>query len=83
MPFEVSSGQIIVSGPEDDVGEHRVTLPSGHYKLVIAQAVLDEERTFVDLYMDQLVTPLVRSRILLADDAMNPPDTLLETAEIA
>jgi hypothetical protein len=83
VPFEVSSGEVVVGGPEEfPVKPERVfQLPKGHYRLVAAQAVTDEDQEKIDLYFEKLAEPLTKSRIVVADDALNPPSPLLETAE--
>ena len=83
VPFEVSSGEVTVGGPEEfPVKPERVfQLPKGHYRLVAAQAVTDEDQEKIDLYFEKLAEPLTKSRIIVADNALNPPSPLLETAE--
>lgn len=46
VPFEVSSGEVVVGGPEEfPVKPERVfQLPKGPYRLVAAQAVTDEDQ---------------------------------------
>jgi hypothetical protein len=56
-------------------------LPKGHYRLVAAQAVTEEDQEKMDLYFEKLTEPLATSRIIVADDVMRPPTPLLETAE--
>jgi hypothetical protein len=83
VPFEVSSGEVAVGGPEEfPVKPERVLqLPKGHYRLVAAQAVTDENEEKIDLYFEKLTEPLPKSRVVVADEAMRPPTPLLETAE--
>jgi hypothetical protein len=83
VPFEVSSGEVVVGGPEEfPVKPERVVqLPTGHYRLVAAQAVIDEDQEKIDLYFEKLAEPLATSRIIMADQVMRPPTPLLETAE--
>jgi hypothetical protein len=83
VPFDVSSGEVVVGGPEEfPVKPERVFhLPKGHYRLVAAQAMTDEEQEEIDLYFEKLAEPLATSRIVIADEAMRPPTPLLETAE--
>ena len=83
VPFEVSSGEVVVGGPEEfPVKPERVfQLPKGHYRLVAAQAVIEEDQEKIDLYFEKLAEPLATSRIISADEGMHPPTPLLETAE--
>lgn len=83
VPFEVSSGEVVVGGPEEfPVNPDRVfQLPKGHYRLVAAQAVTDEDQEDIHLYIEKLEEPLTKSRVLVGDEAMKPPTPLLESAE--
>ena len=83
VPFEVSSGEVVVGGPEEfPINPERVLhLSKGHYRLVAAQAVTGEDQERIDLYFEKLAEPLVKSRIIVADEAMRPASPLLETAE--
>ena len=46
--------------------QHLMSLPKGHYRLVAAQTVTDDDREAIDVYFD---------------DALPPPSPLLETVE--
>jgi len=83
VPFEVWTGEVVVGGPEEfPVKPERVfQLPKGHYRLVAAQTVADEDQENIDLYFEKLTEPLTKSRIVVADDAIHPPSPLLESAE--
>jgi hypothetical protein len=83
VPIEVSSGEVIISGPEEYPNEHVVKMPQGHYRLVAAQMVTGADREAIDLYFEKLAQPLAKSRIVAADDALSPPTALLETADVA
>lgn len=83
VPFEVSSGDVVIAGPEEFPVKSQcvLPLPKGHYRLVAAQVVTDEDREEIDLFFEKLAEPLTKSRILVADAAMRLPTRLLETAE--
>ncbi len=83
VPIEVSSGKVEIGGPEESSNRTIVKLPDGHYRLVAAQTVTADDREDIDLSFERLTAPLARSRILVADDALEPPDPLVETAEVA
>ena len=83
VPFLVTSGIVIVEGPEETAVERNIKLQPGTYRLVAAQYVTTGDQETIDLYFEP-VTPAVRhSVILLADEGLNPPDPLIETAQIA
>ena len=81
VPFEVSSGDVIVAGPEEFDDTRIVKLAKAHYRLVVAQTVTAEDREMIDLYFEKLEKPITTSRIIVADEALHPPSPLLETAD--
>jgi hypothetical protein len=85
VPFQVISGTLIVDGPEEtETGRERnFDVRSGSYRLVAAQCITGNDREVIDLYFEAVSSPLKKSAILLADNALNPPPTLLESAGIA
>jgi hypothetical protein len=85
VPFTVVSGKVIVDGPEEsETGRERnFTLPSGNYRLVAVQRVTGDENEAIDLFFEPLGEALERSAVLVADDGLNPPTPLLETAAVA
>jgi hypothetical protein len=83
VPIEVSSGEVVIGGPEEFENKHVLKLSKGHYRLVAAQTVTADDREAIDLYFEKLTEPLTKSRIIIADDSLDPPDTLIETAEVA
>jgi len=83
VPFRVTSGKVVVDGPEETAVERSVSLPPGQYRLVAAQHITGEEEEAIDLYFEPLTKALERSTILVADHALNPPTPLIETAKIA
>jgi hypothetical protein len=83
VPMEVTSGEVVIGGPEEFPNKHIFMLPAGHYRLVAAQTVIDDDREAIDLYFEKLAEPLMRSRILIADEGLVPATPLLETVEVA
>jgi hypothetical protein len=85
VPFAVVSGNVVVEGPDEtEAGNGRsVQLPLGNYRLVAAQRMTGDEEEVIDLFFELLAKPLEQSSILLADEALNPPSPLIETAGIA
>lgn len=83
VPFLVTSGRVVVEGPEGTEPGRSFALPPAYYRLVAAQRVTGEEEEAVDLFFERLTKPLERSAVLLADDALHPPTPLLEDAESA
>jgi len=83
VPFLVTSGKVIVEGPEEIKPERSIALPPGNYRLVAAQRVAGDEEESIDLFFELLTQPLERSAVLAADKALNPLPILLESAGIA
>lgn len=83
VPFLVTSGKVIVEGPEETKPERSFSLPAGNYRLVAAQRVTGDEEEVIDLFFEPLTKPLEQSSILVADSALIPPTPMHETAEIA
>jgi hypothetical protein len=83
VPFLVTSGKVIVEGPEETKPERHFALLPGNYRLVAAQRVTGDEEEVIDLFFEPLTKPLERSAVLVADEALNPPTPLLETAGVA
>jgi hypothetical protein len=83
VPIEVSSGQVVIGGPEEYPNRHVVTLANGHYRVVSAQTVTGDDREAIDIYFEKLSAPLATSRIVVADDMLDPPNPPLENADVA
>lgn len=84
VPIELSSGEVAIEGPEDDLeGQRFVNMDSGHYRLTAAQLVTGENHEKIDLFFEKLNEPLKASRIVIGDEALHPPSPLLESAEAA
>jgi hypothetical protein len=84
VPFLVTSGRVIVCGPEELNDQKRsFELPAGNYRLIAAQRIMGDEEEAIDLCFEPLTAPLDRGTILSADGALNPPTPLLEKADVA
>ena len=83
VPFLVTSGKVIVEGPEETVPERNVLLSPGDYRLIAAQWATGDEEEMVDLFFEPLLQPLEQSSVLVSDGALNPQTPLLENAEVA
>jgi hypothetical protein len=83
VPIEVLSGEVVIAGPEEYPNKHIVKMAAGHYRLVAAQTVTGDDRESIDLYFEKLDEPLAKSRIVVADDALDAPSPLLENTEVA
>ena len=83
VPFQVTSGKVVVEGPEETTVERAVSLPPGHYRLVAAQHVTGDDKEVIDLYFEPLTEALESSAILVADEALTPSTPLIETAKVA
>jgi hypothetical protein len=83
VPFAVTSGVVLVEGPEGNGDGLSIDLASGDYRLVVAQTWADDQRLALDLFFERLARPLAGSEILLCDEELNPPSPLIETAAIA
>jgi hypothetical protein len=83
VPFRVTSGKVVVEGPEETTVERSINLPPGHYRLVAAQYVTGDDEEVIHLYFEPLSKALERSAILVADEALSPPTPLIETAKVA
>jgi hypothetical protein len=83
VPFLVTSGSVIVEGPEETEPTRKVTLRPGDYRLIAAQRVTGEEEEAIGLFFELLSKPLERSSVLIADKALTVPNRLLETAGVA
>lgn len=83
VPLEVSSGEVVIGGPEEYPDKHVVKLPEGHYRLAAAQAVIGDDRETIDLYFERIGEPLQSSKVILADGELAELGPLLESADIA
>jgi hypothetical protein len=82
VPFRVTSGKVIVHGPEETV-PRSLSLAPGDYRLVAAQYVSGDDEEVIDLWFEPRGIAAERSSILVADAALNPSVPLVETSKIA
>jgi hypothetical protein len=83
VPFLVTSGRVVVEGPEETNIERGLSLLPGNYRLVATQATLGEEEEAIHLFFEPLADRLEQSVLLIADKGLKPPNPLLESAAIA
>jgi Competence protein J (ComJ) len=83
IPFVITSGKVNIEGPEEDSDCRSFNLNSGYYKLWCAQSEQDDENENIDIFFEAVEVPMQKSEILIADDELSPPDSLLETSDIA
>lgn len=82
-PFLIETGRVVIGGPEETLEERSLQLPAGSYRLTVCQSLVGEELQEIDLYFERLQRPLTRSEVLVQDEGLTPPATLVETARIA
>jgi hypothetical protein len=83
VPFLVTSGRVIIDGPEEINIERELCIPVGNYRIVAAQCIVGEDEESVDLFFEFLHEPLSKSEIIVSDLGLSPPLHLLETANAA
>lgn len=84
VPFDVKAGFILVEGPEEERDEGRkVELPAGAYELTCAQLATGEETEEISLHFAPRAVLPSRSKVLRADQGLEVPAELLETAATA
>lgn len=83
VPFTALTGKVIVDGPDEHDRARFFHVPAGDYELVAAQQAISDDEEIVDLFVRALQEPMPKSRVLVADEALNPPKVLLETADVA
>lgn len=83
VPFIVSSGKVLVEGPEENDIDRGVELKPGYYRLICSQRVLDDEHEDIELVFEPRDGPLDGSQLLIRDDGLNPHFPLIETAHVA
>lgn len=81
VPLQVPSGTLHIEGPEEYPAFRAVNVKPGTYMVALAQKSDGAGNLTFELFLDKRTEE--RSRILKADDALNPPENLMETAEPA
>lgn len=82
VPFTVTSGNVMVNGPDED--QPRIfAMLVGYYKVTAAQRVSEEGiyDEVIDIYFDRRDTAVSGSEIEIADEAITTDGPLLEYAE--
>ena len=83
IPFYCPSGQFLIEGPEGN-SRDVTSIEPGHYQLTCTQqADYENETELIRLYFYKVEVPAVKSEIIKCDDQLQPPEKLLETAEVA
>jgi hypothetical protein len=80
LPLELRSGLLAVDGPEEHPIARWCPAAPGYYRVLIAQRTIEDEREDIAISLERLATRLDRSEVLIADDALDPPTPLIETA---
>jgi hypothetical protein len=81
LPLEVISGSIEIQGPEELSGSRVLGFENGSYLVTISQAFVSEEECDVEVAFEKDTLGCAVSQILRADDGMQPPAVLIESAE--
>lgn len=70
-----------ICGPDEGAATRRVAVRKGHYRVTVAQKVIDEMREEIGIWFQWLDIPLERSELLIVDDGLDAAQPLLETAK--
>jgi len=82
-PFDSPTGKVLIEGPEESETNRFVEIAPGHYRVTAAQLVADDDREEIELYFEKVSEPAQDSKIIIADEELEPPTKLAERAEIA
>jgi hypothetical protein len=80
VPLHVLSNSVAIDGPEETAGIRCIDVPQGHYRVTVAQRVVNDVREEIGVWLERLDVPMQRSEILIVDADLEPPTSLLETA---
>ena len=83
VPIDVSSGELVIGGPEEYPNKHLVKVPkvtTGWWRHRRSRATIVKR---IDLYLERLPRALATSQIIVADGALHPPSVLLESVDVA
>jgi hypothetical protein len=82
VPLEITSGTVAVDGPEETPRTRELQIENGHYRATIAQKRRDDTEEEIKIWLEKVDVPLRRSELIVVDQELDPPTTLLETAEM-
>ncbi len=82
IPITIVSGEINIDGPEEHPTDRKIKVESGFYVAEIGQKVIGEYEESIHIYLRKVSSEVVASKILLADDALHPGATLIETGDM-
>jgi hypothetical protein len=83
VPFLVTTGKVLIDGPEEISVGRALELPTSNYRLVAAQRVVNDEEGRIDLFFEKLGEPIGNSKVIVADPLLDPPVHLVETVDVA
>src|SRR5207248_5840316 len=81
VPFLVATGRIVIDGPDERDVLRIAKVPSGSYRLVAAQRAFSDEEEAIDVFFERFEELPQRSIVIIADEQLNVPERLLETAD--
>lgn len=83
VSLHVTSGEVVIGGPEEYPNKNSLKVANGHYRLAAAQRISDDDREAIDLYFEMSSNPLRGSEVIRADSELMANMELLETADVA
>jgi hypothetical protein len=84
VPLYVPSGKVRVEGPEESGIGRELAVAPGHYRVCAAQKLASNgDAEVIELFFEPLAAPQQRSEIIVADEELEPPETLVEETEVA
>lgn len=85
VPLRIDGDSIEIQGPEEPSRAHAMRIAPGHYRVTAAQFVTGEGTGVVgeviDLFLEPVEERLQGSRVIVADDKLDPPEELSELAD--
>jgi hypothetical protein len=78
VPFYAQSGDIGIGAPDDWPHQCGFKITAGHYRLCVAQRLVDEEKEIIDLFFEKLTQPATKSDVVVGDANLKPTSVLLE-----
>jgi hypothetical protein len=83
VPFQAVDGNVIIEGPEENEVTRSIRVPMASYRLVVAQRLAGTNKEVIDIFFERLGEPLQQSKVIVADDQLDVPAVLVESAEVA